>query len=615
MFSRTEVDAALGVFRARWKLYLAIHVWANALYFLVLAPTATLLIGWLILLSGDVALTDEDIARFVLSPRGFIAAVFAVAVLLTTLILEQAALFVAGHRVLHGKEVGIRRLGLYLLERLSDLFSLALRMVARVALVAAPFLAVAYVIYTRYLTEFDINYYLAAHPPVLWWAGGGIALSLLVMAMVLFRVMAGWIAALPLLLLERGSPGSVLAMSRSVSRSLWRHVAWFLGLWLLANGALLGVVSGLLDLGVTAVTLVAGNSLQALAYLMGGLLLLWVLGYLAVTYLGTCALSLGMLFLFRKLVPDAIGDRLEVRLEPKAEGTAWRISGGAVMGMLAILAVATGFALAVTFDDFEVRDRAEIVAHRGASAAAPENTLAAMEEAIRQGADWLEIDVQETAEGEIVVIHDRDLKKVGGVPLRVWGTPLGQLQAVDIGSWRDPRFDDQRVPTLGALLRQVRGRAGVIIELKYYGNEQRFEERVAEIVERASMQDDIKLMSLHLEGARRMKALRPDWEVGLLSSVAVGDITRLDLDFFAVNARYASRNFIRRAHRRGREVLTWTVNDAALMSALMSKNVDGIITDKPGLAQQVRAERQELELHELVMIHLAALLGGKVAQQ
>ena len=237
-----------------------------------------------------------------------------------------------------------------------------------------------------------------------------------------------------------------------------------------------------------------------------------------------------------------------------------------------------------------------------------------MELAIEQGADWVEIDVQETRDGEVVVIHDSDLKKIGGSGLRVYESSLLDLQSVDIGSWKDPSFSDQRVPTLQQVLELCKNRISVLIELKYYGPEERLEERVVQIVEAAGMQDQIVVMSLSYPGIVRMKSIRPEWDVGLLSSVAIGDITRLEVDFFAVNANFANRAFIKRVHKRQSKVLVWTVNDPVSMSAMMSRGVDGIITDKPGLASAVRSQRNELDTHERIMIQLASLIGKQPAR-
>jgi glycerophosphoryl diester phosphodiesterase len=615
LVSRAGALEALKRFRQCWKLFLGIHISSNVISFAILMPLYTVLTGWLVLASGNVALTDEDILFFALSPVGLMAFIIIGALFITVVVFEQAALMVAAHRAATGEHVGIVRLGQYVFGRAPALFRLALHMLARVLAHAAPFLAVAGFIYLGFLTEFDINYYLAEKPPVFWKAGAGVALCLLAMAWVLFRLFSGWVMALPLLLFERDSPAGVLKRSGKVAAPMRVPIAMTLFVWVLLNVVLLTIGGVILDLGVGGAMAISGNSLQALAYLMGAILVFWFLGSLAATFFSNCVLSLGILALFEQLFPDVDDSQLDARLAQTGNDRSWKISGVTLTAVFIVLAVGAGVVLKVTIDNFDAGDHAEIIAHRGASAEAPENTLAAIELAIEEGADWVEIDVQETREGEIVVIHDSDLMKVAGSPLKVFDSPLSALQAVDIGSWKDPKYADQRIPTLQELLVIAKGRVKVNIELKYYGNETRFEELVAEIIEQAGMQDDIVIMSLSLPGVQKMKSLRPEWKSGLLSSVALGDITRLEVDFFAVNAHFASRRFIKRAQGRARDVLVWTINDPVMMSTMMSKGVDGIITDKPGLAKQVRAERQELAVHELLLIHLASLMGGKVAEQ
>jgi glycerophosphoryl diester phosphodiesterase len=278
-------------------------------------------------------------------------------------------------------------------------------------------------------------------------------------------------------------------------------------------------------------------------------------------------------------------------------------------GLVLFISLAAGLALSITINRLDIEDNTMVIAHRGASADAPENTLAAMELAITQGADWVELDVQETRDGEVVVIHDSDLKKIGASGLKVFESSLAELQSVDIGSWKDPSFSDQRVPTLQQVLALCKDRINIVIELKYYGKEERLEERVVKLVEDAGMQDQIVVMSLSYPGIQKMKSLRPEWSVGLLASVAIGDITRLEADFFAINATFASRALIKHVHKQNRKVMVWTVNDPISMSAMMSKGVDGIITDKPALAATVRNERAEMGMHERIMIQLASFIG------
>ena len=119
------------------------------------------------------------------------------------------------------------------------------------------------------------------------------------------------------------------------------------------------------------------------------------------------------------------------------------------------------------------------------------------------------------------------------------------------------------------------------------------------------MTDQVMFMSLSYEGIQVLHGLRPDWKVGLLSSVAVGNLANLDVDFLALNGRAASRRLIRHAHERGKEVMVWTVNDALTMASMLGRGVDGLITDEPALAVTVLGHFEQLEPAERLLIQLA----------
>ena len=249
------------------------------------------------------------------------------------------------------------------------------------------------------------------------------------------------------------------------------------------------------------------------------------------------------------------------------------------------------------------------IARRGAAGGAPENTLASVALALEHGADVVEIDVQETADGEVVVIHDSDLMKVGGNPMRVWEATFDEIRAVDVGSWFGPEFTGQRVPTLEEVLETCRGKAVVDIELKYYGHDEMLEQRVSDIVERTGMGDQVIAMSLKGDADVKMKGIRPEWDVGLLTAKAVGDLTTAEADFLAVHVGMANSAFIHRAHEAGKDVYVWTVNDRLNMSRMMSRGVDGVITDHPSLARLVLEERAEMSPVERLLVTAAFWIG------
>ena len=127
-----------------------------------------------------------------------------------------------------------------------------------------------------------------------------------------------------------------------------------------------------------------------------------------------------------------------------------------------MIALATG---AIALQSVRLEDDVEIMAHRGSSWAAPENTMAAFRQAIADGADWIELDVQETADGAVVVLHDSDFMKLAGNKLKIWDATMDDLKDIDIGSRFAPEFKDERVPTLGEVLDECKGKIQVNIEL------------------------------------------------------------------------------------------------------------------------------------------------------
>src|SRR5512133_799359 len=115
-----------------------------------------------------------------------------------------------------------------------------------------------------------------------------------------------------------------------------------------------------------------------------------------------------------------------------------------------------------------VEGRPLVLGHRGASAEAPENTLAAFRLAMEQGADGFELDVRRCATGEVVIVHDEDLSRVAGAPLRVRDTPLAALRSFDVGAWKGEGFRGERIPLLSEVLEALPA-AVVNVELKSEG--------------------------------------------------------------------------------------------------------------------------------------------------
>lgn len=342
---------------------------------------------------------------------------------------------------------------------------------------------------------------------------------------------------------------------------------------------------------------------------LGALVIVWVVANEIVALMTASGFALLTVRSF-----DAFGDpqpqkwwKTAVARGGRAEG--WRLSRLQLAGGLLAAAVAAALVGAYLLNSVRVDTDVQIIAHRGAARFAPENTLAAFERAIADGADWIELDVLETADGEVVVVHDRDLKRLGGVNLAIESSTYEQLREVDVGSWFGPEFADQRVPLLADVLELCRGRIGIVIELKYFGRAVRLEERVVEIVEAADMASEVVVMSLNYGGIQKMRSLRPEWRLGLITAVAIGNLTTVDADFLAVNGTLATALFIRDAHAADKDVYVWPIYDRIEKARMIGRGADGLITYDPALGRRLLARLEEMSPVERLMVDVALWMG------
>lgn len=595
-----------GLWRCAWRGFwpmFGIHLAALAAGFVLIGPATSLVVRQAVRVSGDAALSDTDIASFVLSPGGAIAALVAGTLVLVLHTINLSALLVAARATLRGESFTTIDTFALVAARLVPVARLSLHYLLRALAVIVPFLGAIGLIYFLTLRGNDINYYLTEKPPVFLFALGFSAALLAAMVVLLVNVTITWIHALPLVLFNRVSPHearrtSIAAASRQ-RRRIILLLAFCLGLTPLAIAALSAPLSWL----ALWLSPHLAERLPLLSFSIGLILLLQAAVALLVGFYGLELFALQSIRLFRAAALDTGPPTPTGRLL-RLPRSRWAIGLGLTLLVgLAALGTYRGF------DQLRMPDDAVIIAHRGASGQAPENTMAAIEAAIDAGADWIEIDVQESADGEVVVFHDSDFKRLGGRDLKIWDATRADLDEIDIGSWFDAGFSGERTPTLAAVLEACRGRARVLIELKYYGHEENLEQRVIDLVEAAGMADQVAVMSLKYAAIRKFRELRPGWKLGLLSSVAVGDLTALQVDFLGLNARAARPGLIDRAAAAGVQVHVWTINDAVTMSAMLSRGVDGLITDEPALAAKVLEQRAGLNPAERLLINLAAAFG------
>jgi glycerophosphoryl diester phosphodiesterase len=610
MENRPFIGLAGSYLRQSWKSLILTDITYHLIALVVLTPLTGVLFRLLIAAGGKTILTDQDILLYFLGPVGWVCFVAAGTLWLGIKAVEQAALLGIIGAATQQKRMGVLSALRFAAGNSRSILLVAGRLVRGTLLVIAPSLALAALVYLELLTQFDINYYLKERPADFQVAIAIFAVLGAITGGLLLWLASSWLFALPLLLFERISDRDALRISRQRVRGHRREVFLWIGGWALTTTIIsMLATTSIFGMARFCVPYLAG-SLWLLMAAVGMTLVLWTGAGMLISLLATISFAVLLFHLYRKI---AIPENIDISSLCFADAatyegcqffTRWKLLGAAAATVL--LALAIGF---ISVHSLQIEDKTAIMAHRGASNVAPENTLAAIKQAISDGADWVEIDVQETADGEVAVMHDSDFMRLAGLNLKIWNATSKDLEKIDVGSWFDPRFKDERVPKLKELLLVCKGKIRVNIELKYYGHDDQLEQRVVEIVEGVNMAPNVLVMSLNAEAIKKMKSLRPSWKVGQLMSVSAGRLQNIDADFIAVNSTFADRKFVRTVHDMGKDVYVWTVDDAPAMSAMMSRGVDGLITDNPALARSVRDFRAAKSPPERLLLELVGWLG------
>lgn len=223
-----------------------------------------------------------------------------------------------------------------------------------------------------------------------------------------------------------------------------------------------------------------------------------------------------------------------------------------------------------------------IIAHRGASGSAPENTLVAFEKAIEFGAQSIEIDVQLSKDDVVVILHDELLNRTTNGKGSTSDHTLAELQSLDAGAWFSSAYDGQRIPTLHQVIQCVKGAINLDIEIKNTNNGIRILEKVIKIVTESNFENHCIISSFDVDVLRTSKSLAPQIAVGWIFDSAIPEnLYDEKIDIWISHFMLITKEFVSRAKQTRKLIFAWTVNEMNIIQQMIDFDVDAIITDFP----------------------------------
>ena len=224
-----------------------------------------------------------------------------------------------------------------------------------------------------------------------------------------------------------------------------------------------------------------------------------------------------------------------------------------------------------------------VIAHRGASAYAPENTAASFDMAIRLGASHIELDVQSTRDGHVVVIHDDTVNRTTNGVGPVAGHTLAALKELDAGSWFDARFAGERILTFEEVLQRYRGLVHIHTEIK--GRSETLARQTADLIRRYGMVEHVTVTSFEPARLLEMQACAPEfprgWLVAHVNDATIAQAFEMGVTQICPKAAIVTPELVDRLHGEGFVVRAWGVANADLMKRVVQAKADGMTVNFP----------------------------------
>ncbi|MDC7286317.1 glycerophosphodiester phosphodiesterase [Blautia schinkii] len=580
---KKTLSSSLTVIKRNWSTLLWFELIYRILIYTVLYPLLKFLLYKSLTVSGLSYISMENYTLLLRSPRAVSVLVLALLLLSFSVYLEICALILCYESGWHGVRISLKELckktlkSTLLLARPSSL----LMFVGLLPLLALSLFRVSSSILTAFrVPEFILEFIRA-----------DISLYVLYLCVLLFTnlYLFFYVFALPEVVLHKHSFPKALRNGRRLlkgkkKRALMTSVLCVCGLILTA-------------LAVTAVCIVLIYAYSRLLfpvderrYVFENQLIIWgEIGGVLAEVLSTAAI-LSITLSIRHL---CCGDSMAVM--ERRPFSVYRLLRK--VGVLLCTYVFLGlYSESEFFSGFSLPadTSTQIVAHRAGAAYAPENTAAALEECIEDGADWAEVDVQQTKDGTLILMHDDNFKRTAGLDENVWDVNYEDVKHLDAGSYFSPRYTGEPIPTLEEILLLSKNRIKLMIELKYTGHESRLVEQTLALIEKHHMEKQCMIVSMNLSLLEKSKELNPRIKTGYVSALLLaGSYNQQDVDAYSVETTNLTAEMIAEARFHQKLVFAWTANSPRTIKKILAHQADGIITDNPLLARYYLNEKDE----------------------
>jgi glycerophosphoryl diester phosphodiesterase len=558
---------------------------------MIISPLSFFVLYQFVKFSGRPSIGNLELTGFFLSIPGIGSIVVFGTLLLAGLYFEICGLLLNLRPT--NARIGNDEILRYLFRNFPRLIQLGLIQISVYLILLLPGAVITLIMMNQKWSGWDLNTLVILKPAIFWEV---VVIGLLINGISGFfviRQFLRWSMALPLLLFygENLELRSLLSKSRELTESRLNEIAQRVIRWFIVQSFISFITLFLLSRSADFILDRVGFSL---ILAIPATIAILILHFLVVTFLSVIlnvSFALILLEIYEKLTGQITVATMAL------ENQRWKRYLPRITLIFFVMTTITLSVWAILVNSLDLEDHVEIIAHRAGGALAPENTIAAVKNAIAIQSEWAEIDVQLTRDSQIIVAHDTDLRRLAHVNKTVADCTLAEIELMEVGSAFRPEFRGEKIPTLDSFLEAARGQIRVVIELKPHSiqDAEPLAKAVVELLQRRGEVKRHRVCSLSYEAVQAVRRFEPEIELGFIVAQAVGPIEKLDADFFMIDQKMATQRLVERCRASGnRFVLAWTVDDPNKILPLIDNGVAGIITDNPPVIRERYEELRQL---------------------
>lgn len=575
-------------------------------------PINYLIVSKFMKAEGIFALTNKELVKFATTPMGILSSILLMLLAFLVIFIEVSVLTYVAHKS-HKREK------VTLIEGIFNSFSIVPKTLGfsiiplfLITAVIGPLIGVGF--YSSLIRKLTIPPFVTLELSKTMMGKVAYFIFIIILAILLFR----WILAIPELVIENKRAKECLRNSKLFYKRNRLTLLIYTSIWAILNSVIYEVLEHVSILEEMVLGKVFGSN--TITFLITGglaLLIFYILHVLISIIMMPIFISF-LVELFYKIRNEKVNERNFSTKDDYHRNFIYKISkaiGGTYLQISIILFI---IFIGVKGGDIifnkTIPMDTQITAHRGSTLRAPENSLASIKEAISEGADFAEIDVQTTKDDVPVLFHDSTLKRISGISNEIKNLSYEEVSKIDNGSYVGPEFADEKIPSLESVLEEAKGKIKLNIELKPTKENDNVAEKTIELIKKYNMEDEVVVTSIDYDCLMQAKSYDPMIKYGYIIAVSVGNVENIDADFISIESSLVKPELITKLHNMNKEIHVWTVDSEDTAEDMIALGVDNIITDDVPMVRKVK-DSMDWSSRNYLQFYLESIVNiGKYAR-